>query len=213
MPRRLALCLCLPLLGACTRDTIAGLDAGPLDAPAADGAPSAPDPASPAGWSWEQQVVTDATWLVDGTMPAAVVKRECVGNQWPRLPPAQWIWRAPCASTDRETRFFLKTFRLPEAPQFAQLEVAVDDYAYLEVNDRRLPVDCTLNLGAAMYGPASVCGYAMVLADDVVSLLGAGDNTIRVILHNAPNDTSGDWTNPAGLTVRLTVKGGRRTGQ
>ena len=42
---------------------------------------------------------------------------------------------------------------------------------------------------------------------DVTALLRAGDNTIRVMVLNAPIDVSLGGSNAAGLIVRLTLKG------
>jgi hypothetical protein len=186
-----------PELGAATHD--AGLEPGPTSQAGAGTGPGA---------SWEQQVVTDGSWLVEGAMPAVPVRRECLSSPWPALGAAQWIWRAPCSSEDTETRLFLKTFRLPAQPDHGKLEMMVDDYAYVSINDRSLPNDCTLRLGARTYEPAAVCGFARLFASDVTALLHAGENTIRVILHNATNDTTGEWSNPAGLIMRLTIRGG-----
>jgi hypothetical protein len=156
---------------------------------------------------WELQVVSDGTWVVDGTLPAAPVRSDCRASVWPQLPPAQWIWRAPCEAGARESRSFLKTFALPDRPALARLEMRVDDYAYVSLNDRALPNECLLDMGTSIYGPAALCGFQMPYVREVGELLQAGDNTIRVMVHNIPFDTPTGGTDPAGLLVRLTLQG------
>jgi hypothetical protein len=166
------------------------------------------DPAPPLLSRWEQQVVTDASWLVDGSTAAVAVPAGCLPSGWARLHPAQWIWRAPCAAEDRETRLFLKRFVIPGIPDVAELDVLVDNYAFVSINDQILPNDCTFTFGPRTYGPAAVCSFLQSMARDVRALLRPGENVIRIMVHNAPIEATGDWGNPAGLLVRLTMTSG-----
>jgi hypothetical protein len=184
-------------------DLGAGAPDGGVDRP-----PAAAD-ASRARVPWEQQIITNGTWLVDGTMPSALVRRDCQSSIWPQLNPAQWIWSDPCEAGDRETRLLLKTFELPEAPDSATLEARVDDYAYVSINDHAFPTECMLKMGSISYGPATICGFNDPYVRNVTTLLRAGENTIRVMVHNAPIDLPNGATNPAGLVLRLTVRGGQ----
>ena len=155
---------------------------------------------------WERQVVTDTSWLVDGTTFAVPLLPECTPPQWQQLHPAQWIWRTDCG-VERDPRMFLRRFVLPEAPDFAQLEILVDNYAYVFVNDEALPNLCSLDFGPQSYGPAAVCGYVVPVVRDIRGLLRVGENTIRVMVHNAADSRTGLW-NPAGLLARITLTGG-----
>ena len=151
--------------------------------------------------------MTDTSWLVDGTTSAVPVPPECSPRPWTQLHPAQWIWRAACSAVDREASLFLRKFVLPAVPSFARIEILADDYAYVSINDESLPNLCTLEIGPQTYGPAAVCGYREPLVRDVRALLRVGENTIRIMVHNAASSSSTE-RNPAGLLARLTLGSG-----
>jgi hypothetical protein len=153
------------------------------------------------------QVVTksDPSWHVADGGSAVLVDASCIPSVWITVDAgASWIWSSPCSATDDDSKTFSNTFDL-SALSFAELNIAVDNYAFVRINGQSLPTSCTVS-GTTTPMQAVACTHTTINVIDVTRYLKIGTNNINIDVHNVPLGTTPPWGNPAGLLTWISAK-------
>ena len=178
-------------------------DIAPTGTPAATETPTAVPTFTPTDTPQPLAVWgTDAGWQVDGEGPAMLVDQNCIPGLWvASLSPAHWIWSSTCVAGDTEHHKFSKNFVITKPFDSASLEIAVDNYAFVTINNDPLPNSCT-----NQWATAVVCDFGSLSVIDITTVVRVGRNSITVDVYNGSSGATGPWDNPAGFMALLKVR-------